>query len=395
MRHLEDGGAQRRARAHQRPLAGALDVGGQQHGHAPHLQTKHASGIVAPRVGGRERREHRAAERQRAALRRAVPGLAHAEELAHGGHAARVVHVRMRDDDGSEPQHAAIPEKRRHHALTGVEPVGPAGAGIHQHRTAVGPLDDDRLALAHVEHAHAQPAVGRPQRRPEREQCAGEAKGPGREPEPPRGAQMREAQMPRPEAAGERRGIASDGERARRGKVGDGAGHGRGERDAPAQEQQHRPEGGEEPAGHEGAEHGERDCDQPQHRGETGQRDDGQVGDDADRGDLVEVCQPDRQHGELRRHAHPERRQHRLARQRSQHDSRGGGERELEARVAQIVRPECQDHQRGQREAVEDGGLPLEEQRAEDQDGHDRGPQHRGLAAHDGGEAEHDGDGDQ
>ena len=181
VRHLEDRGAQWRARGHQRPLAGALDVGGQQHGHVPHLQTQHARGVIAPGGGGRERREHRPAERERAALRRPVPGLAHAEELAHGGHAARVVHVRMRDDDGVEPQHAAIPEKRCHHALTGIEPVGPAGASIHQHRAAVGALDHDRLALAHVEHAHAQPAVGRPERGPEREQRADQTECAGRE----------------------------------------------------------------------------------------------------------------------------------------------------------------------------------------------------------------------
>ncbi len=97
-----------------------------------------------------------------------------------------MIDVGVRDDDRGQFQDSAIPEEGRHHALAGVEAIRPAGAGVHQHDAAVGGLDHDGLALADVEHAHAQPPVGRPQRGPQGQQRAGERERAGGEPQAPR-----------------------------------------------------------------------------------------------------------------------------------------------------------------------------------------------------------------
>ena len=163
------------------------------------------------------------------------------------------------------------------------------------------------------------------------------------------------------------------------------------QRHCPAEEEQDRPHGGEEPAGNERADRRRRHRAETEDRGDAGQRHDRQIGDDADRRDLVEVRQGDRQHRELSRRAHGERGGDRLARHRGQHDAGGGREGELEARIVEVGGTQGEDDERGQRQAVQHGGFTLEQQRGEDEDGHDRGAQHRGLRPDDHGKAEDDG----
>ena len=78
------------------------------------------------------------------------------------------------------------------------------------------------------------------------------------------------------------------------------------------------------------------------------------------------------------------------SRERRRDDAEGGGERELEARVEEIARPNREDRQGRQREAVRHRGVPLEEDRDQDEHRHDDGAQHRGLRTHDERKPDHD-----
>src|SRR5439155_1048237 len=102
VRDLEHGRLQRRAGGQQRALPGSLDVGGQEHGDTAELEAQHARRIVAPRRGSGQRCEHRATEGEGTPLEASVPGLVHAEQLAHRCHPAGVIDVRVSHDDGGQ-----------------------------------------------------------------------------------------------------------------------------------------------------------------------------------------------------------------------------------------------------------------------------------------------------
>ena len=171
----------------------------------PEIDAEHARGVVAPAGRRRQGRDDGAAEGERSGLGGAVPALAHREALADRGHAAGVIGVAVGDDDGGQAQDAAIPQERGDDAFAGVEPVRTAGAGVDQHGLPVRSLDDDRVALADVEHRDAKSPVGRPQRRPQRHQHAGGGESPGRPMASRRArrsrvSRRRQAMSPRPSA---------------------------------------------------------------------------------------------------------------------------------------------------------------------------------------------------
>ena len=213
------------------------------------VDAEHARGVVA--AGGRrgQRCHGCAAEGQRRQSGRAIPRLVDREQLAYRRHAAGVVDVRVRDHGGGQAKDAAVPQERRDDTLAGVEPIRSAGAGVDQHGAAVGAFDDDRVALADVEHGDVQAPVGRTQDRPHRQHRAGQRRR--RRRRAPGGARARAggAQVPRGQAERQRDHVAHDRQRPRRGQVQDRAGNGGGERDDAPQEQEHGPHARVEPRG--------------------------------------------------------------------------------------------------------------------------------------------------
>ncbi len=171
------------------------------------------------------------------------------------------------------------------------------------------------------------------------------------------------------------------------------SGHARRESDERTHRQQERPERVEEDRATRVGEKRHRDGQQAEDRGEPSQRDDAEIGDGADRGELVEMPERDRQHGELGGDAHTERAPDETARQRSQHDPGRRGERQLKAGIGEIVGTDREDQERGQREAIEHRRVALEEHGAQHEHAHHDRAQDRGLGADDEREAEHGRDG--
>ena len=284
-------------------------------------------------------------------------------------------------DRAGQTEKAAVPQKRRDDPLARIEAPGAARAGVDEDRAAVGHLGDDGVALADVEHRHAQPSVGRPHERPR----------PGAEGD---GEQDRGGEGP-PEDQ-ERQPPDVAGHRERRGsrQMHDGAGHRGGQRHDPAQRQQQGPHRVERHRRDRLAEEREGDRHEAQDGRGARERDHTEVGDEAHRRELVEVRERDRQDRELRGGARAERAEHDTSGQRRHDDSEGGGERELEARIEKVARPDGEDRQRGERQAVRHRRVALEQHRGQHQYGHDRGAQDRRLGPDDQREPDHDDDRD-
>src|SRR6266478_7490129 len=88
-----------------------------------------------------------------------LPEFAHAKAREHGTQSARVIGIRMRERHRVEPGRGTIPEKWREHALANVEPVAAGGPPVDEEPRALGQLDQNRVALSHVEESDAKAAV--------------------------------------------------------------------------------------------------------------------------------------------------------------------------------------------------------------------------------------------
>ena len=276
-----------------------------------------------------------------------------------------MVGVLVGGDRACEPQVSTVPQEWRHHARAGVEPHRASRARVHEQHAAVGRLDDDRVALADVEDDDAQAAVGGPEQRPhrdgdgEREQDEGRraARSPDVRPlgtKPPPDEPQREGSR-----------VEGDGDPVGRRQVHDRPGHRGRERDHGAESEQNWPDRVEADLGCARAQERGSDREEPRDRGHARQGHDPEVHDDADRRELVEVGEGDRQNRELGRRADSDRAGDHAARHRRRYDAGGRGEGELKARVEQVTRADGEDRQRGEGEAVGDRSLPLEEQRRE------------------------------
>ena len=174
----------------------------------------------------------------------------------------------------------------------------------------------------------------------------------------------------------------------------DRAGYRGGERHDGAERQQHRPDGVERDLGDGRAREREPHPQESDDGREPGQGHHAEVRDHADRRELVEVGESDRQHRELSSQAHAEGAAHEPARQRGRDDPGRRRERELEAGVEEVAGTQGEDEQRGQRQAVGDRGLALEQERREHEDGHDHGAEDRRLGPDDRREAADEADRD-
>jgi hypothetical protein len=128
---------------------------------------------VAP-VEPEDRRDGIGRQRGRELRRRfAVPSRqpqgARAHPPDHLGHAAEVVGVRMRDEHRVEARDAARAQERNDVARAGVELPGARRARVHEEPPARASAQEQRIALAHVDHVHAQGARRAPARGNEQE----------------------------------------------------------------------------------------------------------------------------------------------------------------------------------------------------------------------------------
>ncbi len=408
--HLEHERRERAAALQEERLAARAQVARQQQGHAAPVEAQHERLVVGGQRRPRRRPEHgeervsqpdpltggeRAPGHPRAGQRRhrverpdgraaALPELAHPEAREHRGQPARVIDVPVGEGDDVQVTDRPIPEKRREHALAHVEPARPARAAVHQHAWPVGQLDQDRVALAHVEEGHPERTIGEGEPGPRR-QC--------RDGEQQEAQQRAAAARPRDPGRQQQGGIPRErrGEHGRRqvhhrARERGGQGHER------AQDQQDEPEAVEEqgPArAREQLHHQGRHAERGGHRGE---RHHCEIGDDADQRELVEVRRHERGDRGLRAQAdrrragepgRPAPHGQALGQPRCEvDDARGRRERELEAGLPEIAGPPEQQEERGERQGVGELGLPLEQERGEQEQAHHGGPQHRGLAAH-------------
>ena len=99
-----------------------------------------------------------------------------------------------------------------------------------------------------------------------------------------------------------------------------------------------------------------------------------------------------RQHGQLGGRAQREGADDRSARQGGDDDAESGRERELEAGIEEVAGPYREDRHGRQRQAVRYRGVPLQEERGQDEYRHDDGAQHRRRRAHHEREPDHDDD---
>ena len=209
---LQDGGRERRAPAEEIALRARGDVGGEQEGRQPQLDSQGERGIVAARraLGGDERgppstatsTPARAAHDTSASI---VSGSATRNSRRIAARPAGVIEVGMGGAGGGQRQMAAVPQERRHDPLARVEAVGAARPGVEERRAAVGRLQHDGVALSHVEDGDPEMPVGRPDERPRLDERGGEGqrgcrrrRGCGRVPLPP--PRSLHAARPRPSA---------------------------------------------------------------------------------------------------------------------------------------------------------------------------------------------------
>ncbi len=287
-----------------------------------------------------------------------------------------------------EPHGAAVPEIGRHHALAHVEARATARPAVHEEPGPLRHLDEDRVALAHIEEGDAEAAVAR--REP----------GPGRRHQTRHEEDAGGAARPPPVHADGQRG----GEHPHRHGRGAGGRNmhervGNRRRQPHREPEQHHERPGEverERAG-EITDRGGGEAEEPHRGGRTRERDHEKVRGQADQRELIEVGGHDRQHGGLRHRAHgeggggarrpAEPRERRSRRRREKHDAGRRREGELEARVPEIARPPGEKGERGQAERVRQLGLALEQDPAQEDEPHDGRAQHRRLPPHDEGEA--------
>ncbi len=326
-----------------------------------------------------------------------LPHLAHPETPHDGGETAHVIGVGMSGRHHGEPSRRQVPQERRHDPLSRVEASRASGAAVHEHPLPLREIDQHRVALAHVEEDHSQPAVTRAEPGPRRqrhrqgkEACRGATRpGPGA-----RVRQQEQGRVPR-----------RDGGPAGRRQVHHGRGDGRRRPHREAEQEQEGPQRIEKQAADRLAQRCHDHREEPERGSRSRQRDHREVGRHADERELVEVGGHDRGDGPLGGQAHgdghgdeawPAAGLQRGLQGRSRVDDAGGrGEGELEARIPEVSGAPGEQQERRQPEGIAHPGLALEQHPEEDQEPHHRGPQDRGLAAHDEGEAGEDCGGDK
>ena len=131
----------------------------------------------------------------------AHPQLAYSKIPQHRGHAPKWIFVPMRHHNRIDALQSSAPKERRYHVLSHVESrphssdVGRAGqpSGIHQHGSAVGEREKNRIALTHVQNGHFQPPPreSRRKRVDNHQRCQTKHHDESRPPRPFRGCQNR------------------------------------------------------------------------------------------------------------------------------------------------------------------------------------------------------------
>jgi hypothetical protein len=130
------------------------------------------------------------------------PKLADTKVPGHGHEAVDMIGVGMGQDQDVDPREALPPEDRGHDALPDVERTAGEAAAVDDHGLAVREFDQDRFALADVDHRDPEAGRGRPERTHDQQDREGEA---GRE----EGRPLRAGARPDEDQA-ERRVIARD-----------------------------------------------------------------------------------------------------------------------------------------------------------------------------------------
>jgi len=275
---------------------------------------------------------------------------------------------------------ARSPASRRH------GPPAPASTTIAR---PSGVSTTIRVALTHVQHRHAQPAVAAPQDRKRRQRHRHQERERGPGGEGPAGATPR-APVPRRESTGQGGDVRDDRAGAGRGQADHGAGHRGGERRNRAQDEEHRPDGAED--GRRPRRRRRRRRRRPGGRGRWPPPASGTAARLATRPMVESWLKCTSATGSTASCAA------RLTASeaasvprgnRCHHDACRCRERELESGIEQITRAHGQDRQRGEGQAVGDRRLAVEQDGGEHEHGHDRRADHRRFGPDDGGEAEH------
>src|SRR5262249_51336976 len=108
------------------------------------------------------------------------PELAHTETGEDGPQPAGVIRIGMSERYHVETLSWQIPEKRRDDALAHVQAAIACGAAVEEQSRSFRRLDQDGVALAHVENRDAQPAIAWPHPGPRRDAYRDREAGDGR-----------------------------------------------------------------------------------------------------------------------------------------------------------------------------------------------------------------------